>query len=176
MWWTYLLQEKPAQEVEMLVMLEEFALSSDLLHFAVVDMHSNKALGSLALMRIDPVNGVIEIGHVNFSSSLQHTTQASEAIYLLLKYVFSDLGYRRCEWKCDNFNESSKRAALRFGFTFEGIFRQAVVTKGRNRDTSWFAIIDKQWPNRQKGFINWLNASNFESNGQQKSKLVFEQD
>lgn len=172
--WTYLLQEKPQSLDEMLAMLEEFKAADDTVHFAVVSNTSRQALGSLALMSIDPASGVIEIGHVNFSPLLQHTVMATEAVYLLLEYVFSELGYRRCQWKCDNYNEPSKRAAMRFGFDFEGVLNQAVITKARSRDTAMFAIMDKQWPRLQTGFKFWLHESNFDPNGQQKSKLSFE--
>ena len=171
--WTFLQHHQPAGQAEFLSYMRELSASNDPLHFAVIDRKSNKALGSLALMRIDAASGVVEIGHVNYSLSLQKTIPATEAIYLLLRYIYEDLGYRRCEWKCDNFNEASKKTALRFGFSFEGVFRQAVITKGRNRDTAWFASIDQDWPALKRGFESWLDASNFDAKGQQKRKLGF---
>ncbi len=169
--WTYLLSEKPKDRDECMAYVESLTNTTDPTHYAVVDQKTGKALGSLSLMRIDQHNGVVEIGHVNFSPLLQKTTQATEALYLLLNYVFKDLGYRRCEWKCDNFNQPSKIAATRFGFSFEGVFRQAIITKGRSRDTAWFAIIDQDWPELAQNYERWLAPSNFDAAGAQKSKL-----
>lgn len=172
--WTYLFNEKPESKEAFLAFVDTLAASGDPLHFAVVDKTSKQALGTLSLMRIDSNNGVIEIGHVNYSRALQKTRLASEAVYLLLKYVYAGLGFRRCEWKCDNYNEPSKKAALRFGFSYEGLFRQAVIIKNRTRDTAWFASIDKEWPMLKAGFERWLDPSNFDEHGGQKNRLFFE--
>ena len=126
--------------------LTRVAASADPLHYAVIDPATGKAVGTLALMRIDPANGVIEVGHVIYSQRLKRTRMATEAMFLLMQARFDELGYRRFEWKCDSLNEPSRAAALRYGFTFEGIFRQAIVYRERNRDTAWFSIIDSEWP------------------------------
>jgi RimJ/RimL family protein N-acetyltransferase len=124
-------------------------------------------------MRIDPAHGVIEIGHILWGPAIARTRVATEALYLAASYVFDELGYRRFEWKCDNNNEPSKQAARRFGFTFEGVFRQHMVIKGRNRDTAWFSIIDADWPRLRAGFEVWLAPDNFDGAGRQLSKLRF---
>jgi RimJ/RimL family protein N-acetyltransferase len=122
-------------------------------------------------MRIDAANGVCEIGNIWFAPSLQRTCAATEAIYLMMRHVFDDLGYRRLEWKCDALNAASRRAAERLGFTFEGIFRQHMIIKGRNRDTAWYAIIDREWPARRRRLEVWLAAANFDGQGRQLSAL-----
>ena len=129
-----------------------------------------KPLGFASYLRIVPGDGTIEIGSITFAPSLQRTTAASEAIYLLIRYVF-ELGYRRCEWKCDHLNEASRIAAVRLGFTYEGIFRQATHYKGRNRDTAWYSIIDREWPDLDMAFQNWLSADNFDDRGRQRKGL-----
>jgi RimJ/RimL family protein N-acetyltransferase len=129
-----------------------------------------RPVGFLAYLRIDPAGGVIEIGSIVFSSILQRTQASTEAIYLLIRHAF-DLGYRRVEWKCDDLNEPSRRAATRLGFTYEGTFRQATHYKGRNRDTAWYAIIDRDWPKIRSAFERWLAADNFEPDGQQRRSL-----
>ena len=121
-------------------------------------------------MRIDPGNGVIEVGHINFSPLLQQTIAATEAMYLMMARVF-ELGYRRYEWKCDSNNAPSKAAAARLGFAYEGRFRQAVVTKGRNRDTDWFSILDSEWPHLKAAFETWLDPANFDAAGRQRQSL-----
>ncbi|WP_087736676.1 GNAT family N-acetyltransferase [Paraburkholderia piptadeniae] len=151
--------------------LTALAASPDPLHYAVIDLATGKAVGTLSLMRIDKSNGVIEVGFVVFSQRLQKTRMATEAIFLLMQRVFDELGYRRFEWKCDALNAPSRAAAARFGFTFEGIFRQAVTYKGRNRDTAWFSIIDSEWPALRAGFAEWLDEANFDSQGKQRRTL-----
>ncbi|MHA6310077.1 GNAT family N-acetyltransferase [Pantoea sp. USHLN298] len=145
--------------------------SRDPLHFAVIDLATGLAAGSLALMRIQPEHGVIEVGHVAFSPQLKRTRMATEAHYLLMRYAFETLGYRRYEWKCDSLNAPSRRAAERLGFRHEGDFRQAIVYKGRSRDTSWLSIIDGEWPQVKKGLQRWLASDNFTAEGQQREKL-----
>jgi RimJ/RimL family protein N-acetyltransferase len=130
-----------------------------------------EAKGYASLMRIDAANGVIEVGNVLFSPSLQRTAAATEAMYLLARYVFEDLGYRRYEWKCNANNLPSRRAAERLGFTFEGVFRQHMVVKGKNRDTAWFAMLDSEWPERKRAFEAWLAPANFDADGRQRQSL-----
>jgi len=131
-----------------------------------------RAAGYASLMRIDTANGVIEVGNVLFSPALQRTPAATEAMYLMARYVFEDLGYRRYEWKCNANNLPSRRAAVRLGFTFEGIFRQHMVIKGQNRDTAWYAMLDCEWPSRKRAFETWLAAENFDATGQQTRTLA----
>jgi RimJ/RimL family protein N-acetyltransferase len=147
------------------------AQSSDPLFVTIVDKASGRAAGMASFLRIAPADGVIEIGHIWFAPVLQRTRQATEAIFLLMREAFA-LGYRRLEWKCNALNAPSRRAALRFGFTFEGIFRQHMIVKGRNRDTAWFAMLDHEWSATRAGFERWLAAENFDPAGNQRSRLV----
>jgi RimJ/RimL family protein N-acetyltransferase len=151
--------------------LKERAASDDPLFYAVIDRASRQARGMASLMRTVPEHGVIEIGHIWFAPALQRTRQATEAIYLLARHAFDDLGYRRLEWKCDALNLPSRRAAERFGFVFEGVFRQHMVVKGRNRDTAWFSIVDGEWPGVRAAFEAWLSPDNFDDEGQQRRSL-----
>jgi RimJ/RimL family protein N-acetyltransferase len=151
--------------------LKQRAASDDPLFYAVVDHDSGTAHGMASLMRIDPENGVIETGHIWFAPVLQRTRQATEAIYLLGRHSFDDLGYRRFEWKCDALNQPSRRAAERFGFVFEGVFRQHMVIKDRNRDTAWFSILDVEWPVVRAAFETWLAPENFDGEGRQRKSL-----
>ena len=137
----------------------------------MIDLASGKAVGTLALMRIDPANAVIEVGYVIFSPALQQSALSTEAQYLLMAYAFDALGYRRYEWKCDDLNLPSRRAAERLGFVYEGTFRQAVRYKDRSRDTAWYAIIDGQWPVLKVAFDAWLAPSNFDGQGRQRQPL-----
>ena len=139
--------------------------------FAVIDRATGRPVGVASYLRLDPASGVIEVGHIAYSPLLQRTPAATEAMYLLMKQVF-DLGYRRYEWKCDSLNAPSRAAAQRLGFSFEGIFRQAVIYKGRNRDTAWYAITDKAWPALQAAFAQWLAPANFDDQGQQQVALT----
>ncbi|ODN68874.1 GNAT family N-acetyltransferase [Methylobrevis pamukkalensis] len=145
--------------------------SRDPMFHAVVDVASGEAVGFASYMRIDPAAGVIEVGYIMFSPRLQRTAHATETMYLMMARVFDELGYRRYEWKCDSLNAPSRRAAERFGFTFEGIFRQATVYKGRNRDTAWFSILDGEWPAIAAAFRAWLDAKNFDADGRQIAPL-----
>jgi len=145
--------------------------SSDPLFYAVVELASGRALGVFSYLRITPEDGCIEIGHVAFGAPMQRTAGATEAVYLLARHAFDDLGYRRLEWKCDVANARSLHAAERFGFTREGLFRQHMVRKGRNRDTAWFSIIDGEWPRCREAFQRWLAVENFDDQGQQKQRL-----
>ena len=144
----------------------------DPMHYAVIDLTSGKAVGTLALMRIDAPNGVIEVGSITYSPRMKRTRISTEAMALLMKYVFEELGYRRFEWKCDSLNAPSRTAALRYGFKFEGIFRQAVVTRQRNRDTAWFSIIDSEYPTLLAAYERWLAPDNFDAHGMQQRSLV----
>jgi RimJ/RimL family protein N-acetyltransferase len=137
----------------------------------VIQRGSGRAAGVASLMRIDPTAGVIEVGGINYAPPLQRTPAASEAMYLLMRRVFDELGYRRYEWKCDAINAPSRAAARRLGFRYEGLFRQATVYKGRNRDTCWFSILDSEWPALKAAFERWLDPENFDNAGQQRQKL-----
>ncbi|CYV16375.1 TPA: GNAT family N-acetyltransferase [Streptococcus suis] len=169
--WTYLPIDPFADRVSFQAYFQQMMASFDPYYLAIVDKATNQAIGSFALMRIDPTNRVIEVGWVIFSHQLQRTRQATEAHYLLMNYVFEELGYRRYEWKCDSLNQASRAAANRLGFTYEGTFRQALVYKGRNRDTAWFSLLDHEWPDRKRALENWLKDSNFDGQGQQKQSL-----
>ena len=150
--------------------LAESAASSDPLFFAIVDQASGNAVGVASYTRIDPRSGSIEVGHLNFSPLLQGRPAATEAMYLMMEQAFG-LGYRRYEWKANALNAPSRRAAERLGFSFEGIFRQAAVHKGRNRDTAWYAVIDRDWPALRGAFRRWLAPANFDAHGRQKIAL-----
>lgn len=170
--WTYLVPQKPVSLLSYRDFLEAEARSEDPLRFAVVDAGSGKAVGRIALMRIDALNGVIEVGGIMYSPRLQRRPAGTEAIYLCGKRVFDELGYRRFEWKCDALNAASRAAALRYGFTFEGIFRQAMVYHGRNRDTAWYSMLDSEWPRARRAFERWLDPDNFDHQGRQRRSLA----
>jgi RimJ/RimL family protein N-acetyltransferase len=146
-------------------------LGDDPLFFAIVEPASGRALGLASYLRIAPGTGSIEVGHLQFSPSLQRTTAATEAMYLMMRHALGELGYRRYEWKCDALNAPSRRAALRLGFRFEGIFRQHLVTKGRSRDTAWLSILDHEWPELEARFVRWLDPANFDAAGRQHTAL-----
>lgn len=169
--WTYLPVGPFTEQQAFEQYLQQLATSTDPIHYAVIDKQSGKALGTLALMRIDQKNGSIEVGFVAYSPALKHSRIATEAQFLLMSYALGALGYRRYEWKCDNFNAPSKAAAQRLRFKFEGIFRNHVVYKGHTRDTAWFSIIDSEWPQLKTAFEAWLDESNFDRNGRQKVSL-----
>ena len=144
--------------------------SEDPLFHAIVDAATGKAVGIASYMRIDPANGVIEVGHLNYSPLLQRKPAATEAMYLMMQRAF-ELGYRRYEWKCDALNAASRAAAQRLGFSYEGVFRQASIYKGRNRDTAWYAMIDGEWPALDAAFRRWLDPENFDAQGNQRARL-----
>ena len=169
----YLFEDAPSDAASFTPWLEKACAGIDPLFFAVIDKATGRAEGRQALMRIDPVHGVIEIGSILWGPAIARSRIATEALYLFAAYAFDTLGYRRFEWKCNDLNEPSKRAALRFGFTFEGVFRHHMVAKGRNRDTAWFAVIDSDWPRLKAGYEAWLQPNNFDKDGQQCSKLAF---
>jgi RimJ/RimL family protein N-acetyltransferase len=170
--WDHLAYGPFADQEEFIGWLEQRAASADPLFFAVVDIAARRAMGMSSFMRFVPEHGVIEIGHIWFAPALQRTRQATEAIFLLARNAFDVLGYRRLEWKCDALNEKSRRAAERFGFTFEGVFRQHMVVKDRNRDTAWFSITDGEWPLRRAAFEAWLSPDNFDQSGVQRESLA----
>lgn len=153
------------------VLLEEAEDREDPLFFTVIDKASNRIAGRQAFMRIEPAFGVIEIGNIYWGPLVSRKPAATEAQFLFTKYAFDDLGYRRYEWKCNNANEPSRRAAERFGFQFEGVFRQHLVVKGENRDTAWYSIIDKEWPALKRAYEEWLDPANFDADGKQKRRL-----
>jgi RimJ/RimL family protein N-acetyltransferase len=169
--WAYLANGPYDNEGAFLSDLATWETSPDPLFFAIVDPETGRAQGMASLMRIDAANGVGEVGHIWFGPALQRTAGATEAIFLLADYVLTTLGYRRLEWKCNDLNLRSRRAAERYGFTYEGTFRQHFVVKGRNRDTSWYSIIDSEWPAIRAGFVAWLDPSNFDESGQQLKTL-----
>jgi RimJ/RimL family protein N-acetyltransferase len=173
--WTYLPSYGPfpggAQFFEFLEWLTGRArLEHDPFSYAIVDL-AGRALGIVALKEIRPAMRVIEVGHLIYSPILQRTPLATEAHYLLARYVFDTLGYRRYEWNCDALNAASRRAASRLGFTFEGIFRQHRIAKGRNRDTAWYSMLDLEWPARKAAFERWLAPDNFDADGRQLIRL-----
>jgi RimJ/RimL family protein N-acetyltransferase len=169
--WTYLPYGPFPDRDEFESWLAERARSSEPLFFAIVDRETGKASGMASYLNIVPANGCIEIGHIWFAPPLQDTRAATEAIFLMMRHVFDDLGYRRLEWKCDALNEASKRAARRFGFIYEGTFRQHMVVKGRNRDTAWFSLLDREWPAVRAAFERWLSPDNFDADGRQRTSL-----
>lgn len=168
--WTYMFSGPFADEGQYIEHARAAAASRDPLHYAILD-GSGTACGTAALMRIDPANGTIEVGHIAYAPRLKQSHAGTEAMFLLMRRVFDELGYRRYEWKCDSLNAPSRRAAERYGFRFEGIFRQAVVYKGRNRDTAWYAITDADWPALRSAFEAWLAPENFDANGKQRRSL-----
>ena len=143
----------------------------DPVFWAIIDKATGKATGRASLMRIDPPNRVIEVGGILYSPALQRTKGATEAMYLMAKYSFDELGYRRYEWKCNALNQPSRAAALRLGFTYEGIFRQHMIIKGQNRDSAWYSMLDSEWPARKAAFEKWLAPANFDAAGRQISPL-----
>jgi RimJ/RimL family protein N-acetyltransferase len=168
--WTYLPVGPFSSKQEFGAWVDEVSEKTDPQFYAIIDMNAGKAVGIGSLMRIAPGYGCIEVGFLAFSPLLQRTTAATEAMYLMMRRIF-ELGYRRYEWKCNALNLPSRIAAERLGFTFEGIFRQAVVVKGRNRDTAWYSIIDSEWPAIKTSFEQWLDPANFDINGHQIKKL-----
>ncbi|OZI44822.1 GNAT family N-acetyltransferase [Bordetella genomosp. 5] len=170
--WTYLSVGPFEDAARYRDFAERAAASNDPLHHTVIDLATGRAVGTLALMRIDPPAGVIEVGFVTYSPLLQRSRASTEAQYLLMRRAFDELGYRRYEWKCDSLNAPSRRAAERLGFEYEGLFRQATVYKGRSRDTAWFSILDSEWPAVKAGFEAWLAPSNFDADGNQRQSLA----
>jgi len=169
--WTYLPNGPYRDADQFRDALRGAEASEDPLFFTLLTLPAEQPAGVASYLRITPEHGVIEIGHIWFGASLRRTTAATEAIYLLAAHAFDDLGYRRLEWKCDSLNQPSRRAAERFGFRFEGVFRRHMVVKGRNRDTAWFAITDEEWPTVRAGFRAWLSPDNLDGGGGQRQTL-----
>ncbi|MGH9845474.1 MAG: GNAT family N-acetyltransferase [Blastocatellia bacterium] len=168
--WTYL-SYGPFDSLDSYVAwMDRVCRGDDPLFHAIVDITTGKAVGVASYLRIDPASGSIEVGHINYSPGLRRTPAATEAMYLMMKRAF-DLGYRRYEWKCDALNAASRGAAQRLGLSFEGVFRQAAIYKGRNRDTAWYAAIDQEWPTLRAAFEQWLDPTNFDEQGQQRAPL-----
>ena len=168
----WLFSDAPQSLEEMSARIEQGKGVVDPSHVAVIDIRSGKAVGQQGWMRIRPEHGSIEIGGIYWGLPMARTPLATEALYLFAHHAFDDLGYRRFEWKCNNRNEPSKAAATRFGFQFEGVFRQDMILKGESRDTAWFSIIDDEWPAMRAEYERWLAPENFDADGMQKSKLV----
>ncbi len=168
--WTYLFAEPPASREAYLAYMAANFLADDPLCFAIVDRATHRAVGIATYLRISPEHGTIEVGHINFSPLVQRTPVATEAMYLMMRRVF-ELGYRRYEWKCDALNAPSRAAAQRLGFSFEGVFRKAIVYKGRSRDTAWFSVTDDEWPAIRAAFEQWLAPENFDAHGSQRVQL-----
>lgn len=168
--WTYMAYGPFAQLADYQRWVEQWARSADPLFFAIIVRGTTRATGVASYLRITPASGSIEVGHIHYSPVLARTRAATEAMYLLMQQAFQ-LGYRRYEWKCDALNAPSRAAALRLGFSFEGVFRQATVYKQRNRDTAWYAMIDTEWPALQAAFERWLAPENFDAAGRQRSAL-----
>jgi RimJ/RimL family protein N-acetyltransferase len=169
--WTYMGYGPFANFADYRAWADAAAKSSDPLFHAIVDRTTGKAFGIASYLRIDAQVGVIEVGHIHYSPALQRTSAATDAMYLMMRRAFDELGYRRYEWKCDALNAPSRRAALRLGFRYEGIFRQATMYKGRNRDTAWYSVIDREWPTLKHAFEAWLRPGNFTEDGQPRTRL-----
>lgn len=169
--WTYNVNGPYTREADLRAWLSSINHVDAQPFFAIIDAGTGQATGIASYMRIKPDPGVIEVGSITFSPLLQRSRVASEAMYLMMARVFNDLGYRRYEWKCDALNAASRRAAERLGFTFEGVFRQALVYKGRNRDTAWYSMLDSEWPAIERAFQAWLDPENFDAVGAQKLRL-----
>lgn len=170
--WTYLFVGPFADDAGILNWLTESADSTDYVYSAIIDRKTGRAAGVCAYMRPNPAYGVIEIGSIHYSDALKRTPATTEAMYLLMRHVFDDLGYRRYEWKCNSFNAPSRRTALRLGFRFEGVFRNHMVVKGHNRDTAWFSILDSEWPALKLAYEKWLAPENFDREGRQRVSLT----
>ena len=170
--WQYLFEAPFADQHSFHEHLTRSAASGDPLFFAIVDKRSGHALGYETLMRIEPAHRCLEVGNILYGRDLQRTPGGTEAQFLLMRHTFEDLGYRRYEWKCNVLNAPSRRAALRFGFTFEGVFRQHMIVRGRSRDTAWYSMLENQWPAAKAAFEQWLEPSNFDSNCVQRRSLT----
>jgi RimJ/RimL family protein N-acetyltransferase len=169
--WRYMSEGPFASQDEFNAAFDKKQRSADPFFFAIVDNVTGVSVGQASYLRIEPTHRVIEVGGIMFTPSLQRSCGATEAMYLMARHAFEDLGYRRYEWKCNALNEPSRRAALRLGFVFEGVFRQHMIIKGCNRDTAWFSMLDSEWPRRRASFEQWLAPSNFDPTGRQKLSL-----
>ena len=169
--WTYMSYGPFGDRTAFAAWISQRAKLDDPFSYAIIDARE-RAVGIATLMEIRPAHGVIEVGNIVYGAPLQRTALATEAQYLLARYVFETLGYRRYEWKCNALNAASRRAALRFGFTFEGVFRQHMIVKGRSRDTAWYSMLDREWPARKAAFEAWLAPENFDEQGRQRTALL----
>ena len=169
--WTYLFHGPFVDDAGVRQWLADSAVAAGNVCYAIVDLASGRALGIASYIRMDPANGVIEVGSIHYSDKLKQTRALTEAMYLMMRHVFEDLGYRRYEWKCNSLNAPSRRTALRLVFRFEGIFRNHMVVKGHSRDTAWFAITDYEWPALKAAYEKWLALENFDSAGKQRASL-----
>lgn len=169
--WTYLPYGPFASVDDCRAWIEKTCLGDDPLFHAIIDGDTGRAVGVASYLRIEPAVGVIEVGHINYAPALQKTRGATEAMYLMMRRMFGELGYRRYEWKCDALNAGSCAAAERLGFTYEGQFRQATMYRGRNRDTNWYSIVDTEWPALERAYEAWLALENFDENGVQRTSL-----
>ncbi len=170
--WRYLPYGPFPGVAELRAHLEGFAGSPDPLFLTVVDAATGRAGGVVSYLRVEAAHGCVEIGHIWFGAALQRTPGATEAIFLLLRHAFEELGYRRVEWRCNAANARSRRAAARFGFTYEGVFRQHMVVKGRSRDTAWYSLLDGEWAAASAAFRAWLGPENFDARGRQRTRLA----
>ena len=170
--WTYLPRGPYASLDEYRSWAEAACRVDDPLVHTIIDNAAGAPVGTASYLRIEPAIGVIEIGSITYSPSLQRRPAATEAMYLMMRRVFDELGYRRYEWKCDSLNQPSREAALRLGFRYEGLFRQATMTRGRNRDTAWFSVIDSEWPALRAAFEGWLDPANFAADASQRRSLA----
>ena len=170
--WTYLPVGPFARLADFRAWAEPASVGDDPIFYAVIDAKTDRPVGYASYLRIDAKSGVIEVGHINYTPLMQRQPAGTEAMYLMMRRVFDELGYRRYEWKCNALNAPSRAAAVRFGFTFEGIFRQAWVVKGHNRDTAWYSIIDTEWSAQKAAFERWLAPANFDANGNQRESLA----
>lgn len=170
--WAYLFDGPFPDRAVFTASLKAKADSEDQIFYSILDHQTGKALGHASYLRIEPAHRVIEVGSILYTPALQRTVGATEAMYLMARYIFDDLGYRRYEWKCNAINAPSRRAALRLGFTFEGIFRQHMIIKSRNRDTAWFSMLDSEWLARKAAFESWLDPENFDGEGKQQRSLT----
>ena len=170
--WQYLFDEPFSDESSFRDFVARKAVSTDPLFYAIIDQSTGRAVGFETLMRVEPAHRCAEVGNILYGKSLQRTPGATEAQYLLMRYIFEELGYRRFEWKCNALNEPSRRAALRLGFTFEGIFRHHMIVRGRSRDTAWYSMLDDEWPAAKAAFERWLSPANFDSAGVQRKSLA----
>ncbi|HEY2860271.1 MAG TPA: GNAT family protein [Terracidiphilus sp.] len=170
--WQWMFDGPYAAQTDFTSAIERKQAAIDQVFYAIVPAATGQAAGYASYLRMEPSQGVIEVGNILLSPALQRTTAATEAMFLMARHIFQDLGYRRYEWKCNALNAPSRRAALRLGFTFEGIFRQHMVIKGCNRDTAWFAMLDEEWPARRAAFEAWLDPKNFDAEGRQRQPLA----
>jgi RimJ/RimL family protein N-acetyltransferase len=170
--WTYLPYGPFASLDDFATWLQSDCTQDDPLLYTIIEAGSGMPVGLASYLRIQPDIGVIEVGHIHYSPRLQRTAAATEAMYLMMSRAFDELGYRRYEWKCDALSQPSRNAAQRLGFSFEGIFRQATICKGRNRDTAWYSVTDQTWPSLKKAYLRWLRPENLDEQGQQRQRLA----